>query len=344
MKPHENNTKEKRDLFNYKWIARFYRNKSYPLTFQILLVLALSIFIYDGFIGSENSDENLITLSLSGVFWYPLIFASLYFFGRSWCAVCPVGAIAGAFNRFSIERKFPRRLCNWGLPLLTFVIPLWGFREFGINVLREPLITAIWIVSVIAIAIIVSLIFKGRVFCKYICPITAPLAVMSRVAPIEVRTKTMATHSSMTNKHEYKEENLPSLSKSSSMIIKEIPLLSKENNNRQSRSIVGVGKIDPTCKTCKTHDCYNGNEHVEGCPWEEHPATMTSNAACSMCMKCVHSCPPAEPMRLRLRMPFAELWQVFRPNIYEAFTILALIGIFNTYLWHESMDLILPRI
>jgi hypothetical protein len=41
-------------------------------------------------------------------------------------------------------------------------------------------------------------------------------------------------------------------------------------------------------------------------------------------------------------MSFSELWQVFRPDIYEAFTILVLIGIFNTYLWYETVDLFLP--
>jgi polyferredoxin len=341
MEPSENR-KEKRDLFNYKWIARFYRSKHYPLSFQLFFVLALFVFIYDGFLGPESSDENLITLSLSGLFWYPLIFLSLFLAGRWWCAVCPVGAIAGFANRFNIGLKFPRRLSNWGLPLLAFVVPLWGFREFDINVLREPHITAVWITGVIAVAVVVSILFKGRVFCRYMCPITAPLAVMSRVAPVEVRTKTMATYSSMSNKQQrqepHREEKLhfdPS---------KKLPIVENELSTVKNKGnmLVGVGKIDPVCKSCKTHDCYKGNEETEGCPWGEHPATMTRNSACSMCMKCTHSCPPGEPMRLRLRIPFSELWQVFRPDVYEAFTVLVLIGIFNTYLWYETVDLFLP--
>ena len=331
--------KQKRDLFNYKWIAQFYRSKHYPLSFQLFFVLVLFVFIYDGFIGPESADENLLTLSLSGLFWYPLIFLSLFLAGRWWCAVCPVGAIAGAANRFNIGLKFPRRLSNWGLPLIAFIVPLWGFREFDINVLREPLITAIWMTGVIAVAVIVSLLFKGRVFCKYMCPITAPLAVMSRVAPVEVRTKTMATYSNMSNKQQLQERNTSLFSNTS----KKLPLIRNEMLKIKSTgNMVGVGKINPVCKSCKTHDCYKGNEDTEGCPWEEHPATMTRNSACSMCMKCTHSCPPGEPMRLRLRMPFSELWQVFRPDIYEAFTILALIGIFNTFLWYETVDLFLP--
>lgn len=331
---------EKRDLFNHKWIADFYRSKHYPLSFQLFFVLALFVFIYDGFLGPESSDENLITLSLSGLFWYPLIFLSLFLAGRWWCAVCPVGAIAGAVNRFNIGLKFPRRLSNWGLPLLAFLIPLWGFREFDINVLREPLITAIWISGVIAVAITVSLLFNGRVFCRYMCPITAPLAVMSRAAPVEVRTRTMATQSSMFNKQE---EQYLQEEKKTSFDSKKLPLIHDDIlKTRNTGSMVSVGRIDPVCKSCKTHDCYKGNEETEGCPWGEHPATMTRNSACSMCMKCTHSCPPGEPMRLRLRMPFSELWQVFRPDVYETFTILALIGIFNTYLWYETVDLFLP--
>lgn len=326
------NKEEKRDLFNYDWIARFYRSKHYPLAFQLFLVIVLVIFIYDGIVGPKFADENLITLSLSGVFWYPIIFGSLFFAGRWWCAVCPVGAIAGAANRFNIGNKFPRRLSNLGLPLLAFIVPLWGFREFGINVLREPLITAIWITGVIIVAIVISVIFKGRVFCKYMCPISAPLAVMSRVAPVEVRTRTMATHADMSNKKQ----------KVSSPSITKLPLINEMSKGENTGNMTSVGGIDPTCKACRTHDCYKGNEDTEGCPWGEHPATMTRNSSCSMCMKCVHSCPVTEPMRLRLRVPFAELWQVFRPDLYEAFTILVLIGIFNVVLWHDTVDLLIP--
>ncbi len=324
---------ERRDLFNYSLIRRFYRSKHYPLSLQLFFVILLVIFIYDGFIGPDSSDANLITLSLSGIFWYPMIFGGLFFLGRSWCAVCPVGAIAGAANRFNLGFKFPRQLSNWGLPLLAFIGVLWGFREFGINVLREPLITAVWISGVIAVAILVSILFKGRVFCRFMCPITTPLAVMSRVAPVEVRTKTMATYSNMSNKQRQY---------ASSNTIKKLPLMPEMSKADNIGNMTSVGKIDPTCKSCKTHDCFNGNEETEGCPWGEHPATMTNNSACSMCMKCVHSCPPTEPMRLRLRMPFSELWQVFRPNIYEALTIFVLIGIFNTFLWHETIDLFFP--
>ncbi|MDW0120490.1 MAG: hypothetical protein QOK64_08210, partial [Nitrososphaeraceae archaeon] len=154
-----------------------------------------------------------------------------------------------------------------------------------------------------------------------------------RVAPVEVRTKTMATYSNMSNKQRQY---------ASSNTIKKLPLMPEMSKADNIGNMTSVGKIDPTCKSCKTHDCFNGNEETEGCPWGEHPATMTNNSACSMCMKCVHSCPPTEPMRLRLRMPFSELWQVFRPNIYEALTIFVLIGIFNTFLWHETIDLFFP--
>lgn len=325
-------SRERRDLFNYGLVRRFYRSKHYPLFLQIFFVILLVAFVYDGFTGPESSDANLITLALSGIFWYPMIFAGLFFLGRSWCAVCPVGAIAGAVNRFNLGFKFPRQLSNWGLPLLAFAGPLWGFREFGIPVLREPLITAVWITGVIAIAILVSIVFKDRVFCRYMCPITSPLAVMSRVAPLEVRTKTMATHSDMSNKQR----------QASSSIIRKLPLTPEITNSKNAANMTSVGKIDPTCKSCKTHDCFKGNEETEGCPWGEHPATMTNNSACSMCMKCTHSCPPTEPMRLRLRIPFSELWQVFRPDVYEALTILVLIGIFNTFLWHETIDVLIP--
>jgi hypothetical protein len=94
---------------------------------------------------------------------------------------------------------------------------------------------------------------------------------------------------------------------------KKLPIVENELSTVKNKGnmLIGVGKIDSVCKSCKTHVCYKGNEETEGCPWEEHSATMTRNSACSMCMKRTHSCPPGEPMRRRLRIPLSELWQVF---------------------------------
>jgi len=330
----ENGMKDRNDLFNYKTIANFFRSKYYPLVFQIMLIIFLAGFIIQG-LGEKRSDtESAITMGLFSAFWFLIIWSSNVFAGRSWCSICPVGAIAGAANRFNKGYNFPRKLSNWGLPLLSYVLSLWVLAMVT-NFWYSSFLSAIWIISVVGVAIGVSLIYKERIFCKYLCPITAPLAVISRSSPLEVRSKTMSTRlprsSSTKNNTNHKFISLPMVHTST------LTSIDKYNTITTGRN------IDEECKSCKTHDCYKGNEETEGCPWEQHPATMSGNAACSMCMKCTHSCPSGEPMRLFVRKPFSELLNIFRPDYYEVFIIFTLLGLYSFYQWSVIADDLLLR-
>lgn len=53
---------------------------------------------------------------------------------------------------------------------------------------------------------------------------------------------------------------------------------------------------------CKTHDCFKGNEQIEGCPMFLHPQFVDTNLSCKLCFRCVRSC-PNDSMQLNLRLP-----------------------------------------
>lgn len=53
---------------------------------------------------------------------------------------------------------------------------------------------------------------------------------------------------------------------------------------------------------CKTHDCFKGNEKIEGCPMFIHPQFIDSNQLCKLCLKCVRLCQNNSP-QLNLRFP-----------------------------------------
>lgn len=186
------------------------------------------------------------------------------FGNRSWCAICPVGALSGAANKFSKGIKFPRKLSNWVLPTLTYVGTLFVLADFT-DWWSFAFWSSIWFIGIIGIAIIARFLFKGRAFCKYLCPLTAPLAVMGRAAPIELRTKNMSTYEDMHNKTLIqnisvlnKKYNKNDNSASANKKLFERKLLSNTGTN-----MVGVGQIDPTCKTCKTHDCILETKRVK---------------------------------------------------------------------------------
>jgi polyferredoxin len=278
--------------------------------------------IYHGFSGPISNTENAITEGAFFVFWWGIIFV-MGVMGRSWCAICPVGAISGAVNRFNKGFDFPTKLSNWALPAASYAVLLWGL-DLIFNWSATPYTFAIWFVAILGLAIVMGIVFKGRTFCKYICPITAPLAVMSRISPIEIRARTQGSTYS-----ESYIKNISMLKKSTTNI----------SNNKISRNIK---MIDPECKECKTHDCGKGNEETEGCPWGQHPSVMMENNACSMCMKCTHSCPSGQPMRLRLRNPLSELSKIFRPNAGEIAIIMILLSYYSIYDWPLVVDIGFP--
>ncbi len=79
------------------------------------------------------------------------------------------------------------------------------------------------------------------------------------------------------------------------------------------------------CASCRTMDCYRGNDRGDGCPTFQFPRTMTSSTYCTLCTECVKTC-PHDNVSLRLRPWGADLAQEGRPRTDEAFLALALLS------------------
>lgn len=79
------------------------------------------------------------------------------------------------------------------------------------------------------------------------------------------------------------------------------------------------------CASCKTSDCYKGNEKGDGCPTFEFPKTMSLSTYCTMCAECFKTC-PEDNVALRLRPWGADLAGEGKPRIDEAFLALVLLS------------------
>jgi polyferredoxin len=77
---------------------------------------------------------------------------------------------------------------------------------------------------------------------------------------------------------------------------------------------------------CKDLWCANGSERAAACPLYEVPRTMDSNRDCNMCGNCVKSCPHGS-LRLEVRKPTSEFWNVRRPRLDVAFLAIVLVGV-----------------
>ena len=77
---------------------------------------------------------------------------------------------------------------------------------------------------------------------------------------------------------------------------------------------------------CKDLWCANGSERAAACPLYETPRTMDSNRDCNMCGNCVKSCPHGS-LRLEVRKPTSEFWNIRKPRLDVAFLAIVLVGV-----------------
>jgi len=294
LKPRANISSARRqiDLLAWRPLDAIARSRFFPLGLQVAVLLLFAVAVYDGFFGSDESGENLITWGAFTIFFWPVVLSSSVLLGRAWCAVCPIGTIGAVANRFTIGLKWPRLFSNLSLSLIAFVLVLWMVRPItGFDTV--PSQTAWFFLIVAAVAAVTGLLFTGRVFCRHVCPISAPLGVMSLVAPISLQAA--------------------------------------PRGELRSGPSLEVAPAQPAaaCQECPTQACYRGTTDREGCPWGLYPAVMgTMNRYCSFCLKCVKSCPTPGTIKAALSWPLSRLWKVSQPRVGEAFSILVLMTIF----------------
>ncbi len=180
----------KYNLLRNKLVWAYFQSSVYPFLVRAFTVLVFGFIFYFLFFGSRGSGENVGNILVLSV-WWPSLFLLSFFSARSWCAICPIGAVSGFIQRFfSLQRKLPeilKRTELW-LPALLFVLILWvekvaRAREF-------PLPTAFVLLSITLGAVIFSLIFERKVWCRYFCALGNMCGIYAMASILEVRANT----------------------------------------------------------------------------------------------------------------------------------------------------------
>jgi len=180
----------KYNLLRNKLVWAYFQSSVYPFLVRAFTVVVFGFIFYSLFFGLRGSGENVGNILVLSV-WWPSLFLLSFFSARSWCAICPIGAVSGFVQRFfSLQRKLPQILKRtelW-LPALLFVLILWvekvaRAREF-------PLPTAFVLLSITLGAVIFSLIFERKVWCRYFCALGNMCGIYAMASILEVRANT----------------------------------------------------------------------------------------------------------------------------------------------------------
>lgn len=180
----------------------------------ILTVLSLAGFLYAilaGLFGTPVGNRNLAITMVWIAWWALLIMVLVPLGGRVWCSICPIpvagewlqrGGLMNSDGRQprGLGRRWPRRLRNLWLQNA-------GFLVLGITstvILTTPIVSALVLIGLLAMAFIVSAIFERRTFCRYLCPIGGFIGIYSLAAPLALRVKDPTICSQHTEKECYR--------------------------------------------------------------------------------------------------------------------------------------------
>ena len=183
-------------LNTYPRLRQFLRSPWWPDRINYGFTLtAFAIVVAILFLGPQSRDAN-IGLNLFWAWWWPLILISFPFVGRSWCAVCPF-MIYGELAQTLSLKLFPRQLLPWP----RHQAEQWGgwflFGLFVLILLWEELwnlenvayLSACLLLLITAGAVIFSLLFERRFWCRYLCPIGGMNGLFAKLAIVELRAQ-----------------------------------------------------------------------------------------------------------------------------------------------------------
>ncbi|MBI4780466.1 MAG: sigma 54-interacting transcriptional regulator [Oscillatoriophycideae cyanobacterium NC_groundwater_1537_Pr4_S-0.65um_50_18] len=147
------------------------------------------------FWGPQSRDAN-IALNFFWAWWWLLVLVAFPFVGRLWCSVCPFMIYGELAQKFSLK-LFPRQLLPWPRQQAE----RWGgwflYGLFALILLWEELwhlentayLSACLLLLITAGAMIFSVLFERRFWCRYLCPIGGMNGMFGKLAMIELRAQ-----------------------------------------------------------------------------------------------------------------------------------------------------------
>ncbi|MEJ2658990.1 MAG: sigma 54-interacting transcriptional regulator [Desulfobacterales bacterium] len=180
-------TVTERYLLNVDRIRRLFQSRAFPGLAQLLAAVFFILIIYLGLFGTQAPTHN-VSLELTWGLWEPLVILSGILAARIWCAVCPVGASSTIISRkYGLNRNVPSFIRNYGSYLAIAGIAAIFWSEVVFNMPFSPRATAILVLSISAPALILALVYRRRVWCRFLCPLGKLVGFLSRCSIVELR-------------------------------------------------------------------------------------------------------------------------------------------------------------
>jgi polyferredoxin len=184
------------ELTGNSFIKNALKNRLPQLAVFIVMLMGYLFAILAGLVGTPVGSHNFSIVFVWIAWWAILILVAVPFFGRGWCAVCPIplpgewlqrGAILAPPDKKPrwLNRRWPKAFRNIWLQNISFLL----LALFSSVLLTTPNITGIVLAGMLFAAMGLSTVFERRAFCRYLCPVGGFIGIYSQAAPLELRIK-----------------------------------------------------------------------------------------------------------------------------------------------------------
>lgn len=120
--------------------------------------------------------------------WFPLVFLSVIFTGRSWCGLlCPMGAASEWANKIGPRWAIPRWVRWPGTPVVSFIVVTILGQTVGVRDYPDAMLE-IFGGTLLAAVMLGFLFGRGsskRAWCRHMCPIGLLLGMFSRLGAVD---------------------------------------------------------------------------------------------------------------------------------------------------------------
>lgn len=294
------------DLLDIPLVGKILQSRYFQPVIHIAMLAGWSMVIATGFLGVPIGSSNLSIMLVWIAWWAALLILLTPLLGRIWCLACPLPSLAEWISRSSIMEKSQSRT-SLGIKWPEWLDNIWlqNAAFFGVAllspiVLTRPSVTAVVLVIMIILPLGLDLVFtsrdstgnerSGRIFCRYVCPVSGLIGLYSMVAPTGMRVRD-----------------------------KELCGNHKKNNPTCKECVAGAGAGTDNSAEAARNSGY-------GCPWFVYPGGLERNNYCGLCTECIKTCPlDNTTFRINFRW-FADLFVSDKRELDEAFKAFIMLG------------------
>jgi polyferredoxin len=169
------------------------KKRWFQFAFQAPVLAGFLFVCFAGIFG--NLADNIAPVAVWTLWWAGLIFA-VALMGNVWCFVCPWDALSNIASRLtfwgrkdsiSLGREWPAWAKTVWPAIVLFVVLTW--LELGFGITNNSQQTGYLGLGMAGTAVVFSLIWDKKVFCRSVCFVGRIGGMYATFAPVEIRTR-----------------------------------------------------------------------------------------------------------------------------------------------------------